>query len=53
MLSRSLMIQQVFPTSRREEESQRHNIFCTRCTVNQQVCDIIIDGGSEENIVSQ
>ena len=53
LLSQSLMIQQVFLTSRCEEESQRHNIFHIRCTVNQRVCDVIIDGGSEENIMLQ
>lgn len=33
--------------------STRHNIFSARCTVNQRVCDLIIDGGSVKNIVSK
>nr|GEY34704.1 hypothetical protein [Tanacetum cinerariifolium] len=30
----------------------RHNIFYTRCTSHGKVCDIIIDGGSFENVLS-
>ena len=30
----------------------RHNIFHTRCTSHGKVCDIIIDSGSCENVVS-
>ncbi|KAB5537834.1 hypothetical protein DKX38_015367 [Salix brachista] len=33
--------------------NQRHNIFRTRCTVNKKVCDVIIDNGSSENLVSK
>ncbi|XP_020270704.1 uncharacterized protein LOC109845858 [Asparagus officinalis] len=36
-----------------EEPLQRHNIFRTRCTVQQKICDVIIDSGSSENIVSR
>jgi hypothetical protein len=38
---------------RTKDQAQRHNIFCTRCTVTQRVCDVIIDGGNGENIVSK
>nr|XP_025608056.1 uncharacterized protein LOC112701524 [Arachis hypogaea] len=31
---------------------RRHNIFHTRCTVEEKVCKVIIDSGSCENIVS-
>lgn len=31
---------------------QRENIFHTRCTINQKVCGVIIDGGSCTNVVS-
>ena len=40
-------------TPKKEEDLQRHNIFKTRCTVSQRVCDLIIDSGSSENIVSK
>lgn len=33
--------------------SQRHALFNTRCTIQQKICDVIIDSGSTENIVSQ
>ncbi|XP_020255750.1 uncharacterized protein LOC109832751 [Asparagus officinalis] len=36
-----------------EEPPQRHNIFRTRCTVQQKICDVIINSGSSENIVSR
>ncbi|XP_073121852.1 uncharacterized protein [Henckelia pumila] len=35
-----------------EEESQRENIFHTRCFVNGKVCSLIIDGGSCKNVAS-
>ncbi|GJT07212.1 aspartyl protease_2 domain-containing protein [Tanacetum coccineum] len=31
----------------------RHNIFHTRCTSHGKVCDVIIDSGSCENVVSE
>jgi hypothetical protein len=52
-LSRSLVIQRLLLTSRQEDQSQWHKIFRTRCTVNQRVCDVIIDSGSGENVVSK
>ena len=36
----------------KEEPWLRHNIFHTRCTTKGKVCDIIIDSGSCENVVS-
>ncbi|XP_021737238.1 uncharacterized protein LOC110703760 [Chenopodium quinoa] len=32
---------------------QRQHIFITRCKVGEEVCDLIIDGGSEANTVSR
>ncbi|XP_073121534.1 uncharacterized protein [Henckelia pumila] len=37
---------------REEEESQRKNLFHTRCFVNGKVCSLIIDGGSCTNVAS-
>ncbi|XP_011002776.1 PREDICTED: uncharacterized protein LOC105109690 [Populus euphratica] len=53
LLSRSLVVQWLLLTPKREEPSQWHNIFRTRCTVNKRVCDIIIDSGSSKNIISK
>jgi hypothetical protein len=50
-LSRSLVIQCLLLNPRQEDQSQRHKIFRTCYTVNQRVCDAIIDGGSGENVV--
>ena len=36
-----------------EDESwQRHNIFHTRCTIEEEICKVIIDNGSCENVIS-
>jgi type VI protein secretion system component VasK len=36
-----------------KEEGQRKNLFKTNCSVKNKVCDLIIDNGSTENLVSQ
>lgn len=35
-----------------EDNWLRNNIFHTRCTSHGKVCDVIIDGGSCENVVA-
>ena len=47
VIRRSLHAQSV-----KEEPWLRHNIFHTRCTTTGKVCDVIIDSGSCENVVS-
>ncbi|XP_035547276.1 uncharacterized protein LOC108991242 [Juglans regia] len=47
------IIQRLLLTPKHEDHSQRHVIFKTRCTINQKVCNLIIDSGSCENIVSR
>lgn len=37
----------------RQEEVQRHKIFQSFCTVNNKVCNLIINGGSCENLTSK
>lgn len=32
--------------------NQRTAIFKTRCTINGKVCEDVVDGGSNENVVS-
>ena len=34
------------------KDEQRENIFHSRCTVQEKVCSMIIDGGSCANVVS-
>lgn len=36
-----------------EEKVQRENIFHTRCTIRNKVCNLIIDGGSCTNVASK
>ncbi len=35
-----------------KEEEQRENIFHTKCTILNNVCNVIIDGGSYTNVAS-
>ncbi|KAJ9546389.1 hypothetical protein OSB04_018932 [Centaurea solstitialis] len=36
-----------------KEEGQRKNLFRTYCVINKKVCNLIVDNGSCENLVSQ
>ncbi|KAJ9542314.1 hypothetical protein OSB04_028820 [Centaurea solstitialis] len=36
-----------------KEEGQRKNLFRTYCAINNKVCNLIVDNGSCENLVSQ
>ena len=47
----SLVLQRVLLSSK--EEGQRKNLFQTRCTVGDKLCNLIVDNGSTENLVSQ
>ena len=35
------------------DETQRHNLFRIRCIVQGSLCDLTIDSGSQENIISK
>ncbi|GJS25026.1 putative nucleotidyltransferase, ribonuclease H [Tanacetum coccineum] len=49
-----LVIKRTMSTMVKEDESWlRHNIFHTRCTYEGKICNVIIDGGSCENVVSE
>ena len=47
------VIQRVFLSPKQPITSQRHNLFRTWCTIKGKVCDVIIDSGSYENIISK
>ena len=47
----SFVLQRMLLASK--EEGQRKNLFKTRCSVNNKVCDLIVDNGSTENLVSK
>ncbi|KAF2316939.1 hypothetical protein GH714_007125 [Hevea brasiliensis] len=36
-----------------KDNTQRHKLFQTRCTVNGKIFDLIINGGSQENIINR
>ncbi|GKA49627.1 RNA-directed DNA polymerase, eukaryota [Tanacetum coccineum] len=42
----------VLTSTKKSKDGQRHNIFQTRCKINQYVFNVIIDEGSSENIIS-
>ena len=33
------------------EPDQRRSLFCTKCKCEDKCCDLIIDGGSTDNLV--
>ena len=35
------------------ERDQRRSLFHTRCKCENKYCDVIIDGGSTDNLVSE
>ena len=35
------------------DETQRHKLFHTKCTMQGSLCDLIIDSGSQENIINK
>lgn len=49
-----LMIRRMLGSQQKpKKESQRENIFHTRCSVNGQICLMIVDGGSCTNVASE
>jgi len=47
-----LVLRRVLNGQKGAEDEQRENIFHTRCTVQDMVYSLIIDGGSYANVVS-
>ena len=47
-----LMLRRVMSGLKEKKEGQRENIFHSRCTIQEKVCSLIIDGGSCANVAS-
>ncbi|KAI3701642.1 hypothetical protein L6452_26873 [Arctium lappa] len=47
----NIVLQRVLFSSK--EEGQRKNLFRSHCSINKKVCNLIIDNGSCENLVSR
>ena len=47
------VVQRLLCNQKVTDPTQRHQIFYSRCSVNSKVCNLIIDNGSCENIVSR
>jgi hypothetical protein len=47
----ALVVQRSLKVTYVEDEWLRNNIFHTRCTSHEKVCNVIIDGGSCENVM--
>ncbi|KAI0495115.1 hypothetical protein KFK09_025262 [Dendrobium nobile] len=47
------ILEKLLLAPRKVTESQRHAIFKTKCTIAGKVCDILIDSGCTENVVSK
>ncbi|RDX90060.1 hypothetical protein CR513_28117, partial [Mucuna pruriens] len=48
-----LLVRRLMSTFVGEDQSQRQNIFRSRCLIQSKYCSLIIDGGSSVNIASQ
>lgn len=47
------IVQHLLLAPKKLDNLQRHKIFRTRCTIRSKVCNVIIDSGSSENVVSK
>ncbi|KAM1449600.1 hypothetical protein EV1_008218 [Malus domestica] len=48
----ALVLQRVI-YSKPSDDNQRHQIFRSKCTIRDKVCQLVIDGGSCENFVAR
>ncbi|XP_020692921.1 uncharacterized protein LOC110107104 [Dendrobium catenatum] len=49
----AFVMEKLLIAPRQAGASQRHAIFRTRCTISGNVCDLLIDSGCTENIISR
>ena len=49
----SYVVRKMMLTYKQEENTQHHQLFRTRCTINNKPFQLIIDSGSFENIISK
>ncbi|XP_020694320.1 uncharacterized protein LOC110108147 [Dendrobium catenatum] len=47
------VMEKILIAPRQPVVSQRHSLFCSKCTINGKVCDMVIDSGCTENIISR
>lgn len=47
------IVQRLLLAPKKPNNSQRHKIFRTRCIIRSKVCNVIINSGSSENVVSK
>ena len=50
---RSYVVRKLMLTHKQEDNTQRHQLFKTRCTINNKLVQLIIDIGSFENIIDR
>ena len=47
------VIRRMMLTPKQEENTQRYQLFRTRCTIGERVFELIVDSGSCENIIGK
>ncbi|XP_028549531.1 uncharacterized protein LOC114579365 [Dendrobium catenatum] len=47
------VLEKLLLAPRQALSSQRHSIFKTRCTIGGKICDLLIDNGCTENVISR
>ncbi|PKU81321.1 RNA-directed DNA polymerase [Dendrobium catenatum] len=47
------VLEKLLLAPRKVVQSQRHSIFKTKCTIGGKVCDLLVDNGCTENVVSK
>ena len=50
---RNYVVRKLMLAHKQEEKTQHHQLFRTRCTINNKLFELIIDSGNFENIISR